>query len=90
MLIGTFSALAVVSYDLSDPFRGSYQISGSVDQFYTIRDALRASAKIGAKTRSNKEKERLESPGDVTLGSESDDEVEKDAKNDLTTSTKVE
>jgi len=49
MLIGTFSALAVVSYDLEDPFRGSYQISGSVTQFYTIRDALRASAQLDAK-----------------------------------------
>ena len=49
MLIGTFSALAVVSYDLDDPFRGSYQISGSVDQFYIIRDAIRASAQLGTK-----------------------------------------
>ena len=46
MLIGTFAALASVSYDLSDPFRGSYQISRSVDQFYTIRDTLRASSKL--------------------------------------------
>jgi hypothetical protein len=29
MLVGTFSALAVVSYDLEDPFRGSYQISST-------------------------------------------------------------
>ena len=51
MLIGTFSALAVVSYDLEDPFRGSYQISSTVDQFHTIRDALRASATIDARKR---------------------------------------
>ena len=49
MLIGTFSSLAVVSFDLEDPFRGSYQISSTVDQFHTIRDALRASATIDAR-----------------------------------------
>ena len=43
MLVGTFCALAVVCYDLGNPFRGSYQISGSVDQIHTIRDGLRAS-----------------------------------------------
>eukprot|EP00980_Cylindrotheca_fusiformis_P005538 scaffold1172_cov115-Cylindrotheca_fusiformis.AAC.13 len=43
MLVGTFSALAIVSYDLGHPFRGSYQISIAVDQLYTIRLALRAS-----------------------------------------------
>ena len=43
MLVGTFSALAIVCYDLSNPFRGSYQISKSVDQLYTIRLTLRAS-----------------------------------------------
>jgi hypothetical protein len=43
MLVGTFSALAIVCYDLGHPFRGSYQISKSVDQLYTIRLALRAS-----------------------------------------------
>lgn len=42
MLIGTFSALAVVCYDLNDAFRGSYQISRSVDQLHTIRDTIRA------------------------------------------------
>jgi len=40
ILIGTFSALGVVCYDLSDPFYGSYEISNSLDQLYTIRDAL--------------------------------------------------
>ena len=45
MLVGTFSALAIVCYDLGNPFRGSYQISKSVDQLYTIRLALRASLK---------------------------------------------
>jgi hypothetical protein len=43
MLVGTFSALAIVCYDLGNPFRGSYQISISVEQLYTIRLALRAS-----------------------------------------------
>ena len=56
MLVGTFSALAVVSYDLEDPFRGSYQISSTVDQFYTIRDALRASATLDARQRGEMEK----------------------------------
>lgn len=43
ILIGTMTSLAVVCHDLSDPFRGSYQILSSLDQFFTIRDALRAS-----------------------------------------------
>ncbi len=43
MLMGTFSALAVVCYDLSGPFRGQYQISNAVSQLMTIRDALKAS-----------------------------------------------
>ena len=55
MLVGTFSALAVVSYDLEDPFRGSYQISSTVDQFHTIRDALRASATLDARQREGNE-----------------------------------
>jgi hypothetical protein len=46
MLVGVFSALAIVVYDLGDPFRGSYEISKSVDQLYTIRSALRASARV--------------------------------------------
>lgn len=41
MLIGTFSALAVVCYDLSGPFRGQYQISNAVYQLMTIRDAFK-------------------------------------------------
>lgn len=41
MLIGTFSALAVVCYDLSGPFRGQYQISNAVYQLMTIRDTLK-------------------------------------------------
>jgi hypothetical protein len=44
MLIGTFSALAVVCYDLSGPFRGQYQISNAVYQLMTIRDALRVAS----------------------------------------------
>jgi hypothetical protein len=43
MLVGTFTALAIVCYDLGHPFRGSYQISKSVQQLYTIRMTLRAS-----------------------------------------------
>jgi hypothetical protein len=43
ILVGTFSALGLVCFDLGNPFRGSYQISKSVDQLYTIRLALRAS-----------------------------------------------
>ena len=43
MLVGTFTALAIVCYDLGNPFRGSYQISKSVNQLYTIRLTLRAS-----------------------------------------------
>jgi hypothetical protein len=47
MLVGVFSALGTVCYDLVDPFRGSYQISkATVDQLYTIRSALRASAQL--------------------------------------------
>ena len=46
MLIGTFSALAVVNYDLRDPFRGSYNVAISVDQFYTIREAIRATISL--------------------------------------------
>lgn len=49
MLVGTFSALAIVSYDLGNPFRGSYQISKAVDQLYTIRLALRAAMKLDQK-----------------------------------------
>jgi hypothetical protein len=43
MLVGTFCALAVVCFDLGNPFRGSYEISKSVDQLYSIRDSLRSS-----------------------------------------------
>lgn len=46
MLIGTFSALAVVNYDMRDPFRGSYNVAVSVDQFYTIREAIRATIQM--------------------------------------------
>jgi len=50
MLVGVFSALGIVCYDLVDPFRGSYQINKSVDQLYTIRSAFRASAKLAKTT----------------------------------------
>ena len=43
MLVGTFTALGIVCYDLGNPFRGSYQITKSVHQLYTIRMTLRAS-----------------------------------------------
>lgn len=46
ILIGTLTALGVVCYDLSDPFRGEYQILSSVDQLFTVRDVLRASDKL--------------------------------------------
>lgn len=44
ILVGIFAGLGAVCYDLKDPFQGSYQISKSVDQIYTIRKALRASS----------------------------------------------
>ena len=50
MLIGTFSALAVVNYDMRDPFRGSYNVAVSVDQFYTIREAMRATIQMDQET----------------------------------------
>ena len=43
MLVSTFTACFVVFYDLRSPFSGSYQISASVDQLYTILMALKAS-----------------------------------------------
>jgi hypothetical protein len=46
MLIGTFSALATVCYDLCDPFAGSNNLSKSVNQLVTIRSALRASMSL--------------------------------------------
>lgn len=47
MLVGVFSALGTVCYDLVDPFRGSYQISKTtVDQLYTIRSAIHASLQL--------------------------------------------
>lgn len=42
MLVGTFVACFTVFYDLRYPFSGSYQISASVDQLYTVRMALQA------------------------------------------------
>lgn len=44
MLVGTFTALAIVCFDLSHPFQGSYQISNNtVQQLYSIRRTLQAS-----------------------------------------------
>mmetsp|Transcript_31764 Transcript_31764/g.48720 ORF Transcript_31764/g.48720 Transcript_31764/m.48720 type:complete len:514 (-) Transcript_31764:287-1828(-) len=57
MLISTFTALAVVCYDLSDPFRGSYQITRSVDQLYTIRSAICAADKSSKEARHDSDDE---------------------------------
>lgn len=65
MLVGTFSALAIVCYDLGNPFRGSYQISTSVDQLYTIRLALRANL---SEFRSNGETANDSSEEDYSIG----------------------
>jgi len=46
ILIGTLTSLGTVCYDLSQPFRGSYQIASSIDQLYTIREVLRASDRL--------------------------------------------
>ena len=41
MLVGTFTALGIVCYDLSHPFQGSYQINNNtVQQLYSIRKTL--------------------------------------------------
>ena len=47
MLIGSFTALGVVCYDLSGPFRGSYRVSNAVDQLQTIRDMLKVATGDG-------------------------------------------
>lgn len=46
MLVGTFSSLAVVNYDMRDPFSGSYNVDVSVDQFYMIRESIRATIQM--------------------------------------------
>lgn len=60
MLVGTFSALAIVCYDLGNPFRGSYQISISVEQLYTIRLALSANLLSDLETGADLEEEEEE------------------------------
>ena len=40
MLVGTFSSLAVVCVDLSDPFGGSYSIGSTVLQLFMLRDSF--------------------------------------------------
>jgi len=40
MLIGVFSASAVLIYDLSEPFIGQYQIRPTIGQLRIIRDTL--------------------------------------------------
>ena len=46
MLVWCFVACFTVFYDLRSPFSGGYQISGSVDQLYTVRDALLADERL--------------------------------------------
>ncbi|KAL7431596.1 hypothetical protein ACHAXH_003099 [Discostella pseudostelligera] len=53
MLIGTYSALAVVNYDMRDPFRGSYNVAISVDQFYTIRESIMATIQMDQERNTN-------------------------------------
>mmetsp|Transcript_19700 Transcript_19700/g.29229 ORF Transcript_19700/g.29229 Transcript_19700/m.29229 type:complete len:418 (-) Transcript_19700:39-1292(-) len=59
MLVGVFSALAVVCYDLGDPFSGNYQITSSVSQLYTLRNALQSTAKLLEKPKSTEEECRF-------------------------------
>lgn len=61
ILIGTLAALGVVCYDLSEPFRGSYQIASSIDQLYTIREVLRASRRVKKYRRVKNEYNRVKS-----------------------------
>ncbi|GMI05123.1 hypothetical protein TrVE_jg12258 [Triparma verrucosa] len=44
MLVGTFSSLAVVCVDLSDPFGGSYSIGSTVLQLFSLRDSFNENA----------------------------------------------
>jgi Protein of unknown function (DUF4239) len=60
MLVGTFSALAIVCYDLGNPFRGSYQISKAVDQLYNIRLTLRASMYMDMQQQQQRQQEQTE------------------------------
>lgn len=46
MLVGTFSALGLVCYDLEHPFRGVYQIGDSVKDLYDVRLEYMASPSI--------------------------------------------
>jgi len=64
ILIGTLTSLGTVCYDLSQPFRGSYQIASSIDQLYTIREVLRASDRLKKYKRleNEYENEHIESP----------------------------
>jgi hypothetical protein len=55
MLVGTFCTLGLVCYDLGNPFRGSYQISKSVDQLYTIRDGFETALHLAAASGSRSE-----------------------------------
>lgn len=40
ILTGVFTGFGVVVYDLIDPFQGTYQISGTVNQLYILRSSL--------------------------------------------------
>ncbi|CAJ1948283.1 unnamed protein product [Cylindrotheca closterium] len=51
MLVGTFSALGLVCYDLEHPFRGLYQISDSVKELYDVRLEYTASTKSNGEHR---------------------------------------
>ena len=46
MLMGSISALAVICWDLTFPFTGSYIISNAVDQLKTIRDMIKAVTEV--------------------------------------------
>jgi len=40
ILVGTFSGLTSLCFDLNDPFRGSFRISGSTDQLYNMVETM--------------------------------------------------
>jgi hypothetical protein len=56
MLVGTFCALGLVCYDLGNPFRGSYQVSKSVDQMHSIRLGFETALRTGSSSNSNSSK----------------------------------
>ena len=40
MLAGAAAGTAVLCYDLSDPYRGSFTVARAADQFYSLRAAM--------------------------------------------------